>query len=410
MEHTSKLKISDCVVRNNYSTFDLVLTNLEFQKHNVKNVSLSVKNSDEVSCDLLEDNNYRVYAQGILLYDGKFTSGNHLFKYEDIPFSKIIFYNINIVFSNISEETIKKMLNYTIEVKWTESNIEFNSNDLHNINDKDIGGYKMKWTTNLPTEDISNYLLILEGICGTSDYFESYSDNYIQSSKNICSSDETNQFELINFNNNINTNTLNYYESEFDIYSNSKMIKYLVKEFKNQNNSENKLIEAYSETYKIPIQKITVVDNLLYTSTNYIWSGCDGISNIQLLCDNLKYKIVKITWMTKTKFYDNRNNLIERPNIYQLDFEPTDFGYKISGLDNFTIIPNVGGFITSSINITFITQGNIIDTINFDSTLPADFWIKLDRYTFDTNPRRNIAKDFYSYNPTVDLTKYLTKN
>jgi hypothetical protein len=43
MEHSSQNYILDNVVRNHSGTFDIVLGDLEFQKFNIKNISMSLK-------------------------------------------------------------------------------------------------------------------------------------------------------------------------------------------------------------------------------------------------------------------------------------------------------------------------------------------------------------------------------
>ncbi len=412
MEHTLQLNISDNIVRNHKGTFDIVFTNLEFQKFNIKNISLSLLNSDRVEFNLLDGNKYRFYAHSSLLYDGELKSNTHLFKYEDIPLSKVIYHKLIFVLLNIKKEIIEQIINYQIEFKWTESNKNF----------PDTGfGYFMDWSCGLSEEynlDINPNPLHLQlrfyaGLFATSKHFEFYTEKFIESSRNIFSYDETHLYQLINYNHIVKDNYINstnFYESEIDIYSDNK----LVKNLNHQNsivyddvNNKVKIYEVFSETFKVPIQKITKLENKFqYKSTNYLWGFFDGFSNIQLLCDNLKYNIEKITLIKKTI----SNNLNINQDTFDLEFDLTDYGYKILGLSDFLIIPNLNSH-TTILEITFNTQEEIIilNSNNLDELFPIDFWIKLDRYCLYFDPRRFIAirtNDYAEY-PIIDLVDYL---
>ncbi len=427
MEHTLQLNISDYIVRNQKGTFDIVLGDLEFQKFNIKNISLSLLNPDGVESDLLEDNVYRVYASGLLLYDGKLKSNTHLFKYEHIPFSKMYYNKIFFNLLNISKETIEQIINYKIEFKWTETDELFNPNHLKY-------GYKMKWSTNLPNEldnelinKINNNkmiepltLVFISGMIGCLCY-EYYTENLIKSNIKIYSYDSTNKYQLLNINHIKEHEYLtNFYESEIDTLSVSKMFSFFKE--KNQDQFYNsvysdKIYEIFTETYKIPIQKLIKLKNKFrYKSYNNLWFYSDAISNIHLLCDNSKYKVENITLVAKLIEF---NNFDEKTIKYQIDklnlqFVQTDFGYKVLNLDNFSVIPNIQNN-TTTLEITFSTQEEIIKSNNFniDEYLPIDFWIKLDRYCLNTPLRRKMAinrssESNYSIINLIDL--YLQPN
>ncbi len=182
MEHNLQLNISDYIVRNHKGTFDIVFTNLEFQKFNIKNISLSLLNYDGVESDLLDGNKYRFYAHSSLLYDGELKSNTHLFKYEDIPFSMVIYHKLIFVLLNIKKEIIEQIINYQIEFKWTESNQNF-----------PVTGYFMDWSCGLQEEDnpdinpnpLHLQLRFVAGLFDTSKYFEFYTEKFIESNKNL---------------------------------------------------------------------------------------------------------------------------------------------------------------------------------------------------------------------------------
>ncbi len=428
MEHTLQLNISDYIVRNYSGSFDIILTDLEFEKFNIKKLSLSLKNPDTNESDLLEDKVYRVYASGLLLYDGKFKSNTHLFKYEHIPFSKMYYNKIVFNLLNLSKETIKQIINYKIEFKWTESNEVFNPNCL-------TYGYKMKWSINLPNEldyevinKVNNNmiepltLVFLSGMIGCLCY-EYYTENLIKSNIKIYSYDSTNKYQLLNINHIKEHEYLtNFYESEIDTLSVNKILTFFKEQ--SQKLSDNsvysdKIYEIFTETYKIPIEKlIKLKNNFKYKSYNNLLSNSDAFSNIHLLCDNSKYIVENITLVAKLIEFDsiNKNPIKYQIDKLNLEFEPTDFGYKVLNLDNFSVIPNMQNN-TTTLEITFSTQEEIIKLNNFnfniDEYFPVDFWIKLDRYCLDTPLRRKMAinrssESNYSIINLIDL--YLQPN
>ncbi len=420
MEHSSQNYILDNVVRNHSGTFDIILSNLEFQKFNIKNISLSLKNPDGVESDLLENCNYRIYTSSSLLFYGKFESNVNIFKYTNIPFSKLYLHKLVFVLLNINKETIEQILHYIIEFKWTESNNLFANNDFI--------GFSMKWSFTKDTnsevsennQDTQLFIRFAAGMLGASEYFENYSENFIESNKNIYSSDETNVHQIINYNHLKDIGLINFYELELDVYSDGKLLKCLsnqteenkIEEESKNTNVKQKFYEAFSETYKIPIQKIIKLENNFeYKSVNQLWALSDAFSNVCLLCDNSKYTVTNITLINKV-VTDFQNNIpIQTVNTFDLEFVLTDFGYKISGLSEFLIIPNILNH-SVILEINFSTHEKIINSNNLDELFPIDFWIKLDRYCIDSIPRKKMFKDKdnYSEYPIVDLVDYLSEN
>ena len=152
---------------------------------------------------------------------------------------------------------------------------------------------------------------------------------------------------------------------------------------------KNKIFLIVSERYKIPIQKLIKLNsNFQYKSINIINSSADAISNIYLLCDNLKYNVEKIILNLKTYDWGDNSHTFHI-DTFELEFAPNDLGYKVSGLNDFLVIPIISRFQVN-LEIIFSTREEIIKSndLNLDELFPIDFWIKLDRYFLEKEPRR----------------------
>ncbi len=415
MEHTQQINILDCLIRNITGLFDLYIYDPEFAKSNVNTVSLCIKDSNNVESNILEDYDYKVYNNGSTLYYGKLKLNTHLFSYNNIPFSKMFNNKLYLCVFNLNKDIVEQIINYQIEFRWTEYfQIANNNNDF----------FEMDWKFNIHDElskEQPNKLRILGGLAGTTVNNEYFSKNFIESNMCIYSSDETNRYQIVNLTHiRNNSNTTDFYNSELDVYSYEKLLSFTVMEagkckggypnnYDDYGNNlyKNKIFDIVSETYKIPIQKIIKLDNnFQYKSVNNFNLNIDAVSNIYLLCNNSKYHVEKIILKLESYEFIN-NNYIYNFDTFDLEFVPNDFGYKVSGLSDFLIIPTIGTFIII-LEITFSTQEEIYNSNDLDKLFPIDFWIKLDRYCLNVDSRRNLArsKADYSEYPIVDLVDY----
>ncbi len=426
IEHIQQVKISECVIRNGFDLFDIVVIEPEFSKFNIINVILNIKDSNNLESNILDSNYYKIYGGSSLLQDEKLQLNTNLFVNNDIPFKLSYYHKILVCILNLTEEIVKKILNYTIEFKWYESNQLFIPNHF-------LGGYRMKWNSNLvykiePNENLDINLVFATGMLGLDKRVESYEENYDEDKKYYYYFDELKKIKLLNLSNIPPYNNSNqiYINKQINVYSEAKLVNYLTCNLTKLNQQN-----VVSETLKIPIQSIKLIPNELdvYESDNHLtWtSSPDAISNIYLLCDNTKYLIKNIILTlktTKTNYRDdnplnnNPNNIIinSKEEIFDLEFNLIDSGYKIAGLSSFLIIPTIGSF-SIKLKIIFNSEHlklNSIDELselkpdNIDKLLPNDFWIKFDRYVFDAKPRIELAKNFndYSEYPVIDLVEY----
>lgn len=425
MEYIQQIKISDCVLRNGFDLFDIVIFEPEFSKFNIKNVILTIKDSNNSESNILDSNHYKIYGGSSLLQDEKLQLNTNLFVNNDIPFKLSYYHKIIVCILNLTEEIVKQILDYTIEFKWYESNQLFIPNNF-------LGGYRMKWNVNSvykielePNDNSDLNLIFASGMLGLDKRVESYEENYDEDKKYYYYFDSLEKIKLLNLSNippYENSNQI-YINEQINIYSEEKLLNYLT-----CNLTKLNLKNVVSETLKIPIQPIKLIQNELndYESDNYLtWtSSPDAISNIYLLCDNTKYLIKNIILTlktTKTSYRDdnplnnNRNNIFidSKEEIFDLEFNLIDSGYKIAGLSSFLVIPTVGSF-SIKLKIIFNTKYPILNPFeelnsdNIDKLLPNDFWIKFDRYVFDAKPRMELAKNLNNYSeyPVADLVEY----
>jgi hypothetical protein len=249
MQHTQQINILDCVVRNISGTFDLYIFDPKFTRFNINIVSLCIKDSENIESNILENYNYKVYIAGAIIYNGKLKSNANLFSHENIPFTELYNQKLYLCITNIDPDIIKKIINYKIEFKWVEFNLQLAGYNINN------NFYQMDWTlygadceqlsTSLDTINITDEsteqavkLGFFDGLVGTSRTDEHYSENFINSNTYIYSSDQSNRYQLINLSH-ISDNSDNSYlfNSEIDIYGCNKLVYLLVRSanyFKNK--------------------------------------------------------------------------------------------------------------------------------------------------------------------------------
>ncbi len=418
MEHIQQIRISDYIERNCSGLFDIDILRPEFTKVNIKQVSLQLLDNVYLPSYKLENIQYRVYGGLYLLFSEKLKSNTHLFKYADIPFGKLMYNKILFCLLNIDKETIKQIYNYTLEFKWSESTNAFVEHGWL--------GYLIDWGFNYSDEgnpDINEgepeeramgkingpfkntrtcrTLRIGAGMVSPSAYYEKYSDDYIETNKNIYYIGDTRICPLLNIAHVKPTDySIGFCDNPIDIYGQNKIIQ-LLKIVIPGNNPKNLTYGGVSETYKIPIQRIKLLSESDFNSKyefELMKSRCDhidSISNIHLLCDNTKYSVEKVLFIASTPSYKTVNNEEVYDLEFELEFDFTDYGYKILGLSSLFVIPTIC-YSSYYIKIIFNTP-NRLELNDIDSLYPTDFFIKLDRYVLQTDTRRYFAQKTNEY-------------
>lgn len=185
-------------------------------------------------------------------------------------------------------------------------------------------------------------------------------------------------------------------------------LKYL--ELNYLNNSRLNLIQnkyqIISETGKITLdQSIFNRETLLCTSTTLINpnNSFQGITNLEILCKKDKILIEKINIRTKTKNngISNSSKNAYRDILWDLEFEESDNGYIILGLDNFIHI-NLYKYENIYLDIIFSPD-------NFDWENGETFELKFDKILYDNIIRLNLEKNLYRDEEyyLVDIIDYL---
>jgi hypothetical protein len=218
------------------------------------------------------------------------------------------------------------------------------------------------------------------------------------------------------------------YKSECNPYHTKKILQALV-EYKKPaaNLSPYQIIH---ETFKLPIglenfsiqqydmdskqNNQTEINNLYICNFTIYHGKLDALTNIQFICPNTKYHFKNIKMILCSKepvehTIDNKPIYGNKFESFELEFEETDYGYKISGLDNFLVIPTIfNTIINISIELNmpdyFVLNTNLNDLIQ---EIP-DLSIKFDRILYDVEIRRNLTINKIDYEEfrIVDIIDY----
>lgn len=409
----NKYKIKNYIVKNINLNYDIYISKPIFLTKNITNVKFSLVDNENNLSDLLENYIFDIIFASSIIYKNKFISNKDIFKYYNIPFELLIFHTGTLVIYDIPFELIKKILEYNIEITYG----YFNYNNMQY-------DFEMQWNIGLEEKNKdTNTLRIMCGMIGCSKsnslYDLDYNKNYI---KNIYNNNNK------NFGLNISCidkekNWIQY--NKFKSYSIDKIVYILSKE----NNLENNFYDIVSETYKIPINKIKFINSNSnsdfkfnsFISSTFICCG-DAIGNLKILCDNIKYKINKVSIIKYTiKDINNINNKVEEKiEKFELEYDLFMNGYEILGMNDLFVIPTVAidKFIIEiefNLNNTCLEINNCVldddNNIIFNKfNLFDDFWIQIDRIVMNTNLRRNIAQSFNDYEeyPIIDISDYLS--
>ena len=220
----------------------------------------------------------------------------------------------------------------------------------------------------------------------------------------------------INDNENNNTKIIyNYNVSHIDEFNNWLINKFdfdseelliiLKEKYLKKNNTINKNEDKYqiiSETGKIFLgQGIFDTKTLLCTSTTIINpnNSFQGITNLEILSEKDKISIKYIYIKAKAKNKEIINSY--RDILWELEFEKSNNGYKILGLDNFIHI-NLYGYEDINLNIVFSPD-------NFNWENGETFELKFDRILYDNTIKINLEKNSYENeeNYSIDIIDYL---
>lgn len=435
-------KIFDILEKNISECFDIVIFNPIFLTVNIQNIQMYLFDEENKESNILNGLDYEIIVAKMSIYHGLISSTeNKLFISENIPFSYIIFHKCLFVIYNLSNETVKKISNYTITFKYI-----LNTNlPIYLMGQIPTNAYEIKWNCGIyETNHENNFLRFMGGMCGmcfrTGNESEWFPDDYLKNNKKIFYYDnnfEINKYIILNISHiDDSNNWVNNYNSICNNYSINKILHTLITE-----TIPNDLKNSYhviSETFKIPVWNNKFIkydnaindqdNNIIYDKQIYIYKlnindNSDAISNVKFICDSNKYIFLNVSLSSRnvSKIGETHNGInlygdIEFGEKYELEFVSSKYGYEISGLGNFMVIPTIRSFQTT-IEIKFYILDNKLnnktDNILADKKLlfdtPIDFWIKYDRYCMDSSSRKKMNEDFFNWEefPIVDIIEYL---
>lgn len=424
-------KIFDILEKNISDCFDILIFNPIFFTVNIENVQMYLLGEEGSLSNELDGLKYEIIISGSSIFYGIVSTGENLFKFGNIPFSYNIFHKALLIIYNLPNDIVKKILNYTIKFKY---NLDVNL-PTYLTGQIPTNPYEMKWNCGIyETNEDKNKLRFMGGMSGMSgmsfrpNHQTQYiSDNYLENNKKIFYHDdnfENNKYLILNVSHLDNFNNwVNDSNSECDVYSVNKLLDLIVHE--KIPDGSDLFYTVISDTKKIPLWTgkfirndndiIENKDKQIYKYKYSFYDKPDAISNIKFICDNNKYVFLDVRLFLSDipKIGETVNGVaiygditFETEHEYELEFVPTEYGYVITGLNNFLIIPTINS-IHTIIEIKFYLENKINDNLLYENK--TDFWIKYDRYIMDTVPRRNIAQDSLNWEefPIIDLVEYL---
>jgi len=405
-----KYLISKQIIKNIHGNYDILIHKPKFSQFNITNVQFLLLDEENLLSDLLDEFEYEIMVHSCSIFKNKLKSKENIFICSEIPFSYNIYHELTMIIYNINPKLKSKLINYYVCFDYTLSQI------LPQLQ-IDLQPFQMDWNCGineiLPNE---NKLLFIGGMLGItrmlnknlSNINDDFFVNHHRIFAHYNNSDESKYYFGLNINYlDTNNNWVDDIDNEFDQYSCTKLVKIMF-EKKYQNDQQDlKYYVMISDTLKRPLSDIMVYGktNNFYkykVSMVIYYGGFDGLTNIQFLCDSSKYLLKNVNLLTESIMVPNQ---IET-NIFDLEFDSNFTGYKILGIDNFTIIPTIL-YQKTSIELEFdiLNELDLIDgIIEVD-----DFFIKYDRVCLDTLPRKRLGqnnKDYIEY-PCVDITEYL---
>jgi hypothetical protein len=174
-----------------------------------------------------------------------------------------------LVIYDIPLELVSNILEYKLEITWTESEIlqRYPSNTIPNP-------FEMKWSYGLVEK---NLLRIIGGMIGCAFTSDEYDFDYLKSNRKIIyakSDMETTADVILNIQYiDKNTNWIVYYNKNLIKYAINKILVVLNDKTRQMVDGKNKYYDMIGETFKIPINNIKFVDTNSFISRNFICSG-----------------------------------------------------------------------------------------------------------------------------------------
>lgn len=428
--HTNKYKIKNYLTKNINLNYDIFIYKPEFLTKNISNAQFCLTNADGSQFNELEGLKFNIVFGFCSIYSNNFVSNTDIFEYSNIPFEYIVYHQGFLVIYDIPVELGYKILEYELEITWTESQTlqRYPSNTIPPT------PFEMKWSTGLEEKNHDiNSLRIMAGMIGSAFNYAEYDLDYVKSNGKIIyakSNVETTDDLMFNIQYiGENKNWIGDYYKHLDQYSINKVIKVLIEKKRQMANRTKKLYEMIGETYKAPINNIKSIDTYSFISTNFISLG-DAIGSIQLICNNSKYQVnkicvIKYNLVNITNITGNVNPVDggqiyeEKAEKYEMELNSNDLGYKVLGMGKFFVIPTVGNNkLEIVIEFELVKPSSTTDYNQFSndnqyiiSNEFDDFWIQIDRNVLNTEPRIKLAQmmtDYEEY-PIVDICEYFTK-
>lgn len=433
MELTSQYKISDILRRNIHNSFDILIYKPDFLCSNIENVQFFLSDDNGNKTTKLDGLTYEIIFSISPIYKNILKSGTNLFTNSYIPFGYNIFHEGFFVLESLDNKMISEIINYTITFIYKVSTIllTYPPNQITGNN------YEMNWNTGIDeTNQDNNKFRFIDGMCGVafnsnrqSSYFN---DDYFLTNKSTFISGEN--FELNNsYGLKIShldeqNNWVQGYKSECNPYHCNKILQSLIEHHKPA--KELPPYQIIHETFKLPIgfenfsiqqynmdsthSEQTEITNLYICKFTLCYGNHDALTNIQFICPNTKYhfKNVKLILCSKAPVEYTVNNKPIYGNkfeSFELEFEETNYGYKILGLDNFLVIPTLScTMVNISIELNMCDYFILSTNLNVLVQKIPDLWIKFDRIIYNSDIRQNLQInkiDFEEF-PIVDIIDY----
>ncbi len=385
MEHTQTFSVQDILLLNPSELYDILIFNPEFVKFNVKEVKFSLQDESGNVLNLIDDLDYRVY-NGSILNRGKTKSNTNIFPAQDIPFSYIKYHVIYVVIYNINLELKNIIADKKFIFSWTESNVHpaLNPDDSHPHT-------SLKWNTGTEPDNYDIQLNFVSNMVGVNKVNYFIEDDYLNENGQLFAYNTQNKYLVFKVNHldesfNYKPNGL----TNFDYYCYTKLLDLLLYRNKNIHTNSEMYTPVMSETCKVPFNKLTKLEQIDSTykyeiMTHLGFGGIDAITNIKLLCDNIKFNVKKmsISCITNKKI---NNDWGYQESVNDIEYTNKSFGYETIGLDNYLVIITM-----------FSLRCDILVEISSEYELAIEdldeFSIVFDRMVFDTVLRRNLANN-----------------
>lgn len=195
--HTNEYMVKDYLVKNIHLTYDIVIFKPEFLTKNISNVQFYLIDENCVETNLLDGLKFQIIFNDTYIYSNLLESNKNLFKYDNIPFEYIVWYQGSFILEGIQKDLISFISGYKMYFVYTESTILVN----YPLNIYPPP-FETKWHCGLAEDKPDdNKLVIMAGMIGCA-HNSHYMDDkfYNQNHKVIFNSDGNMEHCLININ------------------------------------------------------------------------------------------------------------------------------------------------------------------------------------------------------------------